>query len=188
MAIPDSSPDLDAQGRTQQATTGGAAGGSQSDTSARSIRDDDIGEAERYKMATADHEGHLFNNRKAHEENTAAVNLAALSAAQASMQRVNVMAEQALANFLSLSHGQGVNGSIVSNRSNHDGVTHSDRQKTMADRHQDIAADAQLNDPAEGASEAAVLKSGQLDNAALASINASIARIQEQVNALQGKS
>lgn len=166
------SPDLDAQQRSQ--------------VSASSVRDDDVGQAERFKVAIGDRDGHQFNNRKHAEELSISYDHDMRGVRGSHLARIQQLAEQALQNAVTVANSVATNGMVSSNRTNQNAPAWDDRQKTMADRHQDLSADAQIQDPSEGVSEATVVKAGQLDSATLAAINAAVAAAVSQALASKG--
>lgn len=181
------SPDLDAQGRTQSSTTQGSAGS----TNYSSIRDEDIGETERAKIKNLDNEGSQFNNRKHAEEMTQHLNfglgqlgLQNLARTQAQMEQFHSLALQSLSNNVALANAISSNNAVVMHRINQDAASHSDRQKTMADRNQDLATDSQWNPIQQGTGDslsAAAYPANRATDTASASVAAMIPAINAAV-------
>ena len=175
------SPDVDAQQRTQHAGTSGISSG----TSTGSVRDDDIGQAERFKEQMASHEGHQFNNRKHDEETSHGYDHDMASARGRHLDELSKLSVQVLQNAVTVANSIITNAATVQNLTNNNAALSAARIAVMGERHADLSADAQIQDPSEGVSEGAIVKAGQLDGVSMAAINAAIASA--IANALAGQ-
>lgn len=106
----------------QQATQG--AGQTAGTVTSGSIRDDDIGEAERFKVQNADNANSQFGFVRQLEQS-----------ALAHLQAVNSINEVILSNL-----------AVASNRANQNAVTADDRTKAQEARHADIAIENQWHE------------------------------------------
>lgn len=106
----------------QQSTQG--AGQTAGTVTSGSVRDDDIGEAERFKVQNADNANSQFNFVRQVEQT-----------ALAHLQAVNSISENILANL-----------AVAANRTNQNAVTADDRTKSQELRHADIAIENQWHE------------------------------------------
>ena len=155
------SPAQDAEQVARQVTQ--QAGQQRADVGSSEIRIDDIGDAERKKVATDDRSDTGFNqvsrllaNSQSFAELTYAITLG--------------MSQQVAQN--SIDFARAVNAQVVRSAVLGNTIDHAlDKQMI---RHEGVAADAELESPSEGAAEGHILKAASVDTAALAAVQAII--------------
>lgn len=149
--------DQDVRQATQQA------GQQRADLASSEVRIDDVGQAERNKVAGNDRSDAGFQQQS--RLLSGAQNYAELTYAT-SLGLVNQL-NQASVDLVRM-----INGNLVEKQRN--AITIDLALKKQMVRHEGVAADAEVETPSEGAAEGHVLKTASLDTAALAAIQAMV--------------